>query len=355
MQTTMPVGRRQALAHASYRMKLLPALRSLYEMVSNRDLRVLAYHRVLEAIEPPEFDFDVDLISASADAFRMQMLHVRQDYAPMRFDEVAECIGRGRRLPKKAVLVTFDDGYDDNHRVAFPILRDLGMSAMFFVSTGHIDSGGPYAYDWLVHMLCRSPGKRLRLSELGLDWVMGNSLAERRGQAVELLGRIKALDADTQSALILRLEAEWGMPRTSASQYCRPMTWEQLREMRAAGMEVGSHGVHHSMLSKLPHDRMVAEVVESRRALHRELGGEAIALSYPVGGPDAYDARTIEAVRDAGYLVACSYTSGVAAIGRTDPYAIPRLAVEREMGQAWFEAMLAAPGLFAYSSKRRMG
>lgn len=350
-----PIGRRQVLARWCHRAGLLPALRSLSELVSRHDLRVLAYHRVLESVEPPDFGFDVDLISASAEAFRGQMAHVRRRFTPMRFDEVMEHVDRGRDLPKNAVVVTFDDGYDDNYRVAFPILRDLGMSAMFFVSTGHIDSGKPYAFDWLVHMVCGTAAGRLQAPELGLDWALGATLAERRAQAAELLHRLKALDADAQEAFILRLESLWGMARVSSAPQCRPMDWGQLREMRAAGMEIGSHGVAHCMLAKLPRLRMAAEVEESKRSLERELNAEAIALSYPVGGPDSYDAETIEVVRAAGYRVACSYIGGVAMAVGANRFALPRLQVERQMDQAWFEAMLAVPGLFAYAPKLRIG
>lgn len=348
-----PVGRRQVLARWCQRVSLLPTLRSLSELVSRHDLRVLAYHRVLESIEPADFRFDVDLVSASAETFRQQMAHVRRRYTPMRFDEVTECIDRGRNLPKGAVLVTFDDGYDDNHRVAFPILRELDMSAMFFVSTGYIDSGKPYAFDWLVHMVCVNTAERLQAPELGLDWALGATLTERRAQATELLHRLKALDADAQEAFILRLEKSWELERVTSAPQCRPMNWDQLREMHSAGMEIGSHGVAHCMLAKLPRQRMVAEVEESKRKLERELGAPVIALSYPVGGPDSYDAETIEAVCAAGYRVACSYIGGGAATVGAGMFALPRLQVERQMDQAWFEAMLATPRLFAYAPKRR--
>ena len=346
------VGRRPLLARWCHRAGVLPLLRSL-RGIARHDLRVLAYHRVLESADPQDFAFDLDLVSASAEAFRGQMVYLRRHFSPMRFDEVLERVDRGRRLPKDAVLVTFDDGYDDNYRVAFPILRELDMSAMFFVSTGYIDSGRPFAFDWLVHMICRSGAGRLQLPELGLDWELGSTLDARRMQAAQLLDRLKALDAEAQNALITGLERQWGMQRASAPPDCRPMTWGQLREMRAAGMEIGSHGVDHQMLAKLPRERMVAEVGESRRALERELGGKVIALSYPVGGPDAYDEDTIEAVRLAGYRMACSYINGVAPIDASTSYALPRLSIERQMDQAWFEAMLSMPEVFAYSAKLR--
>lgn len=342
------------LAHWCRRGGLLPLLRNLRGM-ARQDLRILAYHRVLEQVEPPDFGFDLDLVSASAEAFRRQMLHLRKYFSPMRFDEVSERMARGQRLPKDAVLVTFDDGYDDNYRVAFPILRDLGMSAMFFVSTGYIDSGKPYAFDWLVYMVCCGEADRLQLPELGLDWALGSTLDARRAQAADLLNRLKSLEAEAQGALIVGLEERWGMKRDAGSADCRPMTWDQLREMQAAGMEVGSHGVGHHMLAKLPHEWMVAEVMDSMRVLERELGGTVQALSYPVGGLDSYDGETIEVVRRAGYQMACSYIAGATNLDDSTRYSLSRIPIERQMDQAWFESMLALPELFAYRTRPRVG
>jgi hypothetical protein len=267
---------------------------------------------------------------------------------------VLECVEAGRRLPRRAVLVTFDDGYDDNYRIAFPILRELGMSAMFFVSTDHIDSGLPYAYDWLVHMLCVTPRSEVPMPELEMQWSLPDSLEGRRKAAACLLDRMKSIDAVAQQALIERLERELAMPRAAGHPDCRPMTWAQLREMLAAGMEIGSHGTEHRMLGRLPMDEMRREVFDSRAALQRELGTRADVLSYPVGSDDAIGPAVIQAVEDAGYRMACSYVTGTGQMAAATRFSMPRLPVE-VMGASWFEAMVAMPELFSYPLRRRSG
>jgi peptidoglycan/xylan/chitin deacetylase (PgdA/CDA1 family) len=347
-------GRRQRLAHLCQRARALPALGKLRSLLRH-DLRILAYHRVRDHVELDGFSFDVDLISASAEAFRQQMRHLREHFTPLRFDQVLSYVDADLRLPKRAVLVTFDDGYDDNYRVAFPILRDLGMSAMFFVSTGHIDSGEPYLYDWLVHMVCTTTASVLRTPELGTDWEIPVGLRERRALAATLLDRLKGLDDAGQSALIARLEREWNLPRSAGHADCRPMTWDQLREMARDGMEIGSHGVGHRMLAKLPLPQMTKEVVQSKSTLERELGAPAHVISYPVGGHDAFDTETVQAVRSAGFRMACSYVAGSSRIAAESRYSMRRLPVEREMDGPWFEAMVSVPELFSYSSRCRTG
>jgi len=335
-------------------MGMLPALQAL-RSACRHDLRILAYHRVLESEDPEGFSFDTELISASAERFRAQMDYIKRNFQPMRFDEVLSCIDADRRLPKGAILVTFDDGYDDNYHVAFPILRELGMSAMFFVSTGHIDSGSPYAYDWMVHMVCTTSAERLQAPELDIDWKLADSLPARREQASRLLDRLKSLDDAGQAGLVARLEKEWGMPRTQGHAHCRPMNWGQLREMHRGGMEIGSHGVAHKMLAKLPRAEMAEEVLGSKSTLERMLDAQAYVLSYPVGGPDAFDMETVEVVRSAGFRMACSYVAGTSVVKPGSRYSMRRLPVERDMDGAWFEAMVAVPELFSYASRFRTG
>jgi peptidoglycan/xylan/chitin deacetylase (PgdA/CDA1 family) len=354
-ESEMPLaGRRPRLARACGRAGLLPLIARVRATL-RRDLRILAYHRVLDSAQPSGFQFDPELISASCDAFRQQLAIVKRRFVPMRFDELADCLDRGRPVPRRAVLITFDDGYDDNYRCAWPILRDAGLSAMFFVSTGHIDSGRPYAYDWLVHMLCTTGAARLQAPELAIDWALPDDLDARRDIAGQLLDRIKSLDANAQQALIDRLQRAWSLPSDAGHADCRPMTWAQLREMHASGMEVGSHGVDHRMLARMQPAAMREEVAASKRTIERELGAQAQVISYPVGGVDAYNDEVVAAVRDAGYRMACSYLAGPESLRVASRYEMRRIPIERQMDADWFEGMLALPEVFCHRSRMRVG
>lgn len=345
-------GKRQKLAHLVGGLGLLPLLQRIRAIVRT-ELRVLAYHRVRDVIEE-QFDFDLALVSATPEQFRSQVAWLKREYTPLRLRDVIECIDADRALPPKAVVITFDDGYDDNYHVAFPILREFEVPATFFVSTGYIDSGAPYAYDWLVHMFLCSKADHVVIPELRIEAQMPASRNERAVLAERVLDRIKALPEAGQAAILRRLEADWSMA-SAPDPDSRPMTWNQLREMHAAGMEIGSHGVHHWMLAQLPQDEMVAEVAGSRETLERELAAPAHVISYPVGGPDAYSQAVVDEVRAQKFGIGCSYVSGSNPWPLNDRYALLRLPVERYMDPVWFKGMLAWPELFSHRSRRRTG
>lgn len=348
------VTRRQRLATRLHQNGLLSALIALRSWIK-RDLRILAYHRVMTIEDEEQFDFDLALVSASAAQFREQITLVRERFNPISLKDLAAALAGEIALPRNPLIITFDDGYDDNYRVAFPILRELGVPATFFVSTGHVQSGLPFAYDWLVHIICSTSLDHLRIPELDIDRPIPTLLVERRQLSELVLDRIKWIDASTQEAVIERLEHDHDMPRSAGHVDCKPMNWDQLREMQAAGMEIGSHGVWHQMLAKLPREEMINEVVNSKAALDRELAHPINVISYPVGGTNAFDDQVIEAVRNAGYVLGCSYISGINGIGKAPQFALRRLPVEREMNLAWFAAMAGAPEIFSYPSRDRLG
>ena len=343
-------ARRQRLANGTHRLGLLPLLQGARRLL-RRDLRVLAYHRVRELGDG--FAFDPDLVSATPEDFRAQMRHVAQRFHPVSCREVVAALDGGPALPRDPVLVTFDDGYDDNHAIAFPILREFGVPATFFVATGHIDNGLPYGYDWLAHLVVTARTGRLQLPTLDIDVPLPSGLEARRELSGLVLYRLKYLDDAGQQALIAEFERACDRPRSQGHVDCRPMTWDQLREMRDAGMDIGAHGVHHRMLAKLPDEALLDEVTQCQRRLTEELGTPAISVSYPVGGPDAYDARVIDAVRAHGFRIGFSYVSGTNPLPAADRYRLLRTPVETSVDRAWFEGMLAVPEMFAHRSTLR--
>ena len=96
-----------------------------------------------------------------------------------------------------------------------------------------------------------------------------------------------------------------------------------LRELASAGMEIGSHGLRHRALPGLPADEVRRETVESRARLEDLLGAPVTTFCYPYG---AFDDRSVEAVREAGYRAATVIRSGIPP-DLSDPFRLRRVPV----------------------------
>jgi len=101
------------------------------------------------------------------------------------------------------------------------------------------------------------------------------------------------------------------------------MTAQELRELSAAGFEIGSHGMTHARLTGLPDAELRIEVADSKKLLEDLIGARVTGFSYPYGD---FDARIRDAVIEAGYVYAASTKKGVLEPS-VDRFAVPRINV----------------------------
>ena len=314
-----------------------------------KDLRVLAYHRVLPQLDETRYSFDAELVSARREEFDWQMAYVARHFHPVSCAQVADAINSGTALPKRAVMVTFDDGFRDNYEVAFPVLRSHGVPALFFVSTGYIDRQEPFWFDWIVHVFLQTAESRFHLDAIDQTIELGATPQTRRAAALQLLRTLKRAPETKRLQVVeqLRQLTKVVMSPEALAQSA-PMTWDQIREMSRAGMEFGSHTVTHPILSTITDPTVLHfELSESKSRIEQETGLPSIALAYPVGGPHAVNAQVLAATTAAGYQFAFTYQQGVNKLASCESFLLKRIHVERYTSRNAFSAALQLPEMFA--------
>jgi len=180
----------------------------------------LMYHYI--SSPPPGADAVRRDLSVSPKRFASHLRALRQaGYHSISLRQLFDHLMRGRPLPPKPIIITIDDGYADAYTNAFPLLREYGFTASFFVITDFVN--------------------------------------ERRPEYV---------------------------------------SWDQLREMAAAGMEIGCHSRNHPDLRGKSVDYLVWQALGCKESIELELGFHPRFISYPSGG---YDQRTIDVFHSAHY------------------------------------------------------
>ena len=101
------------------------------------------------------------------------------------------------------------------------------------------------------------------------------------------------------------------------------LSGDEIRELHAKGIEIGSHGATHRALTRLSDDELSREVGGSREALERVVGAPVTSFCYPFGD---FDDRVVEAVRAAGYRAATVIRGGIST-DLSDPFRLKRIAV----------------------------
>ena len=156
-------------------------------------------------------------------------------YRGVRFSDAV--IGPSRR--DRRVAVTFDDGYSSVLALAKPILDELGWPATLFVPTDYIGTQRPMSWP-------------------GIDAWTGGPFEN------ELM----------------------------------PLGWDDVRELQAAGWEIGSHSCSHPHLTTLSDGDLRGELLAAKDVCERELDVECLSIAYPYG--DADD-RVIAMAAEVGY------------------------------------------------------
>ena len=258
------------------------------------DAVVLVYHRIAE----PESDRW--RLAVSPGHFDEHMAIVRERFHPIALDALGAALRRGT-VPRRSVVVTFDDGYRDN-LLARPVLEAYEVPATIFVVTGYTGTEEGFWWDELEQIARHA---ELTRSELDAAWreLREHPHGERRRELAAMRERVDLAPATTAPAL----------------------TADELGDLVSGGLvEVGAHTATHPRLPGLPREEQLEEIVTSKQLLEEHLGRPVESLSYPHG---AYDRTTLECVRAAGLQWACS--GGQRSVtARTSALEIPRVHVD---------------------------
>jgi peptidoglycan/xylan/chitin deacetylase (PgdA/CDA1 family) len=308
-------------------------------------LLLLGYHRVIPLAEGHAGD--MELISATPQEFAWQMEYLRERFEPVTFAEIADALDGNGALPKRAVSVTFDDGFADVYEHAFPILRRLAMPATVFVSTGYVDRPQPFWFDLVAWLMGQAPPRSVGIVPGAEPMPTEDSGHSRAAATYTVLKWLKSCDDRDRMAAVEALCAQFPDAVLKArTMLGRPLTWDEIREMSASTVEFGSHTVSHCCLTKVSPEQLDEELVDSKLRLERETRKPVTALAYPFGGRGAFNGTVIEAARRAGYRVATSYVPGVNDWKSADRFGLLRQHVERTTSRAYFEALVNAPEFF---------
>lgn len=290
---------------------------------------VLVYHRVVEDSASPPGRFSIER-GTPASVFESQIRFMRRRFIPVQASQVLEDTGQSLRF-----AVTLDDGYEDNFRVAAPILRRLGVPATFFAVSDYVGSDRLFWWEQLAEMMRATRAPSIDLQTLLPDSAAGDMIrlplrtfGERR-RAYDHVSRL--LRQGAHSAL------PGGLERISQALDVRPrahgrdyplMDWKQLSALARQGFEIGGHTATHCNVARTDRALLQAEIVGSTRTLESRINAPVLSFAYPYGIHDPDDHGVSGMLREAGYRVAFTGAKGAVAAS-LDPFALPRLPVNR--------------------------
>lgn len=300
-------------SHSSLTGLTLRALgNALGTTIGRNRICVINYHRVLHTPEP--------LLASEPDVhtFRWQMELLARCFHVMSLHDALRAVATGK-VPQRAVCITFDDGYRSLHELALPVLREFGLPATAFVTSGYIGQGSMWN-DRIIDAIEAMPTGQLDLADIGLGSYQLNNIAERKHSLELLIERSKYLPPDARDGLVNRLDLLTGKEIAQDPMLTRDM----IIDLNRHGVDIGAHTISHPILTSLDDDSARREITGGKAQLEEILNKPVRLFAYPNGkaGKD-FDERHVAMVREAGFEAA--FTTAPGSFGRDhDRFKLPR-------------------------------
>jgi peptidoglycan/xylan/chitin deacetylase (PgdA/CDA1 family) len=211
-------------------------------------------------------------ITTPPELFESHVRRLARDYEIVDLDQVLS-----GRLPKRALLLTFDDGYRSVADVAVPILERLGLPSVFFVSAAFLEPGSLPLDSLLCHLRSTVGQARLATAVTGAP--------EGAGTLAELFAFIAELPYERRlrlgGELAERFEVDRARVREDSGLF---LDASELAGLAGRGCEIGNHTRSHLACRAIVDDAAADEQIVSHRVLLEEWAGSPVrSFSYPYG------------------------------------------------------------------------
>jgi len=282
-------------------------------------LTVLMFHRVVVPGTPSARRADT-CYALTAPVFAACLRFITRHYNVVGLADVLASRAGGPKLPPRALLITFDDGWADNLTVALPLLRAAHLPALLFVATDPVADPTPWWWQEVLMRVLREG--RAGFTEL---WAASGSPPPAEPPAGErelrLLLHYDALSPEQRAAAL----APW-RDADIAAEGRHMITPADLAALCAGGMAIGAHGAAHLPMSQLPDP--ASDIARARSALADWLAdGTPSTFSFPHG---RYNPAALAAAWAGGFRLVFTSDAclNAASQGRPEAALLGRISVD---------------------------
>lgn len=239
---------------------------------------------------------------------------------------------------------TFDDGYASVESILnLPVKAPMTV----YLSTGFIGTERNFWATYIEELLLTQDIKYIDLNSFNLGSYPLQCIRQRKQAITTLNKRIKELHPLVIDELMSYLEQKFSGYTKTESGF---LTWQQVKQLAAAGITIGSHTHNHAITSKISRQEFEAELRQSNELIEQHIGSKAIHFAYPNGQKSDIAEFCPQVLAAAGFLSAVTTVEGANLTG-CDRYLLKRFnltdtRMENPLGKpsfAMFTTMLNNP------------
>lgn len=260
------------------------------------ELLILMYHRILPADDPRALIEEPGMM-VTPETFRLHMSLIKPLFETIHLSQWLELKTSGKTLPERACVVSFDDGWADNHEFAFPILKEFDIPATIFLVSDMIGTNNSFWPERLSRVLNQIATQTRQWSHQSLNWITqlpvtytfseNNTVQPDQEQLSEIIAAVKSISDDELHRRIDLIDELLEQPLNFDSHTQQPdlLSWQQIEEMYQSNIiEIGSHTCNHTRLTDdKTKDVLRHEIADSKQTIFDRTGNMVTTFCYPNG------------------------------------------------------------------------
>lgn len=271
---------------------------------------VLTYHRILPFSERNS-SFSHSAIMVDTINFDRQINFINKHFKIITIDDFSKRINSKTSFTDCSCLITFDDGWLDNYKHAFPILKKHNIPALIFPATDYIESeclfwqeAMGHGFNQLLDNEKDDANEFLRTHDLFK--LKNKPDLERITHIRNYVRELKKLPYNEIDIIIKKISKILG--KINFGEIDRYLSWDQIKEMNTNGIDFGSHACSHRILTRLKETDCMIELEKSKNLLANKLNKKIQTIAYPNGN---YDSNLLKLVKTADYTIGFSTNFGM--------------------------------------------
>lgn len=248
----------------------------------------------------------------AASVFEKHLIYFKRNFNVVTLEEIFKLKSNPNQTGKKTIAITFDDGYQNNYQLAFPVLKKHGLPATFFVSSITLEDPEAILWSDMIDLLRVETGGKIEFDKFSF-LPDGPFRMKEKNSGQWLDDYFKELPPSIRDEKIAQIAKKYDLgkiKRQTDPLYWRMMTTQEIHEIAKSNLvEIGSHGHNHFNLGMIPLEKAKEEMRISKLLLETAAQRPVVSIAFPDG---SYNTEVRKAAQELGYkyLLAVPYKLG---------------------------------------------
>lgn len=273
---------------------------SLLHYFNKKKTIILMFHGITNHHDPL-LNFDYKHVEVQK--FESFLKYLIQKYSCIPFEDYMKWrLGISKTLPKNPLVITFDDGYSNNYKYLFPLIKKYNLPVTIFLPVDCISNQKIAWYDIISYCISKTTQSSITVNK------QNYSLFSENQKIVAIMNlKSELYTTPVKDTFIKEIISQTKVnPERCDDENMTFITWQQVKEMHAAGVSFGSHSLTHPLLPLLSKKEIHKEISNSKKMIERKIG-LCNSFSYPFGRENEEIQKQIS---DVGYISAVTTRYG---------------------------------------------